>query len=413
MPDQAAPELQRIALVFGDEATVAHLREAVDGHVDIVYAALPGEFDASRLAAAHAGAALVNIDDGDWLDDIETSLNAAGVAVVFNDPEISLGLEGWERARWLRHLLAKLRGSRDVDPPRPETMPLTAPTSEAGNVVAAQEIPEAPMDDAVVERPLSPEEIETMTADFVAEPKTDPVRATRGAAAPVVEDGPPVARPLSTDTPDPDLAAGPGAVPTVVSGANVPMAAMEDAAPEAETPLANSMDADFDAEGALDVDTESLSAMIDARLAEPESQLPSDSQEVWRVVSGGATPPARHAAVDAAPTAAPSVAVPAEAAVAVARDDDADVLAGLPSLDDWQLVDPETPPAPVAGKERKAAGPSLPDTFPGLELVPMETIAPVQIRSEPIDRWMGDSKAAKPGAGPAQPARVGAAGGKP
>ena len=35
MPDRAMETLPRIALVFGDEAAVAHVREALVGHVEI------------------------------------------------------------------------------------------------------------------------------------------------------------------------------------------------------------------------------------------------------------------------------------------------------------------------------------------------------------------------------------------
>ena len=173
MPDQAMGALPRIALVFGDEAAVAHVREAMVDHADIVYAAPAAEFDASRQLSAGATAALVNLDGGDWLDDVETKLHAAGIAVVYNDPEISQSLEGWERARWLRHLVAKLRGSREVDPPRPENLSLPVPMAQVETVAPVVALAASPAS-AVVERPLSPEEIETMTVDFGAESKSAP-----------------------------------------------------------------------------------------------------------------------------------------------------------------------------------------------------------------------------------------------
>jgi hypothetical protein len=79
----------RVALIFGDAAAVKHLRDAVAGQVDLVYDAQAADFDAAKLVDSHARAALVNLDSFEWLDTIGAQLSKAGVAVVFNDPEIS------------------------------------------------------------------------------------------------------------------------------------------------------------------------------------------------------------------------------------------------------------------------------------------------------------------------------------
>ncbi|MGN6191507.1 MAG: hypothetical protein ACTHM4_05110, partial [Rhodanobacteraceae bacterium] len=175
MPDRAMETLPRIALVFGDEAAVAHVREAMAGHVEIEYASAAVDFDAARLASAGVASALVNLDGGDWLETVESALHAAGIAVVYNDPEMSQSLEGWSRARWLRHLVAKLRGSRDVDPPRPEALSRVATTTtpavvaDAANPQVAVDVDESAFaisvettgtasPAAVVELPLSSEE---------------------------------------------------------------------------------------------------------------------------------------------------------------------------------------------------------------------------------------------------------------
>ena len=155
MPEHAVNELPRIALVYGQEAAVAHVREAVGGQVDVVYAASADEFDFTRMHDTRAMAALVNLDGGDWLDAVEARLQEAGVAVIYNDPEISRGLEGWERARWLRHLVAKLRGSRDVDPPRPEPIASPAPSTIAAAIVVDDAgSAAAPADAGLAELPL-------------------------------------------------------------------------------------------------------------------------------------------------------------------------------------------------------------------------------------------------------------------
>lgn len=361
MPDHAEPGLPRIALVFGDEAAAAHVRDAVQVHVDIVYATSAAAFDATRMAAANVVAALVNLDDSEWLDAFEAKLEATNVPMVYNDPEISRGLQGWERARWLRHLLAKLQGSTDVDPPRPS--PAGRP---AGNPPAAFDDSRVPVshEPGVFERPLSPQEIETMTADFVG------VQETAGAQTGAV------AQPAVADAPIDTVA--PRALPEVAT------------AIQPGSGVDNTDD--------LDVDTETLSAMIDARLADAESRSPSNSQEVWRLVEGGATPPVAPVA-DAETASGAAVADVDNAspprALAGTAPDEAEVTASLPSLDDWQLVDPEAEPAPVADRvHQRNPEPALPESLAGLALEPMETISAV-LHTEPIERWLHESESRK------------------
>ena len=393
MPDHAMETLPRIALVFGDEAAVAHVREAMAGHVEIAYASAAADFNAARLASAGVASALVNLDGGDWLETVELALHAAGIAVVYNDPEISQSLDGWARARWLRHLIAKLRGSRDVDPPRPEAMSRVA-TIETSAVdvdesafAISVETTGTASPAAVVELPLSSEEIETMTVDFaggqVSAPAIEPVTETAQGAP-------------GLGVPSPDDSAQAVAVaqglsfePTLELPAETIVAVDEplDANAQQEAPA----DFDFEAEAALDVDTEALSAMIDARLAEPSSAQNHAPTQVWREVSGDNVPaapldqvceaePMKQDTPNSEPLPAPAKAV----------NDDADVLASLPSLDDWALVDPDVAPATVADSgARKSSEPVLSDAFAGLELVPMETVVPLRVDADPIERWFG------------------------
>ncbi|HET9817567.1 MAG TPA: hypothetical protein VFP92_00190 [Rhodanobacteraceae bacterium] len=421
MPDHATPELLRIALVFGDDAVAAHVREAMQGHADIVYATTAADFDATRLAGANAAAALVNLDDGDWLEGIEASLDAAGIAVVYNDPEISRGLEGWGHARWLRHLLAKLRGSVDVDPPRPAQ---AGPAALDIRAAAEPETPvpaEAPveLEPRMVERPLSPKEIETMTADFVAVPESAVLQVGQAAPRPgvVIVDGPTV-----EGAPEPAMGVD------GVDARDAVSAPPDDAVPtpmQAEAAADTRVDADPSGPGDddhldngedLDVDTEALSAMIDARLADPEPGIPSDSPEVWRLVESGPADPVRHDAMAESGSAAGPADRPAEAAepvrVETAAADDADVLASLPPLDDWQLVDVGAAPAP-ATRERNDPERTFSDSFAGLELVPMETVSALEIPTDPPESWLQDSKPAKPRSATAdRTAKVGSGGGK-
>jgi two-component system chemotaxis response regulator CheB/chemosensory pili system protein ChpB (putative protein-glutamate methylesterase) len=306
--------------------------------------------------------------------------------VVFNDPEISSKLDGWAQARWLRHLTAKLSGNSDFDPPRPlvaQTAPsigMAAPEAQsstgAGSIAPLSAL-DAPR---LVERPLSPAEIESMTADFVAvqELQTSPADIHEAAAR----------MPLAADVDDRES----------------PVPVTAEAETEIETPpslaAADAMDVaiavpnpdnEHGDHDTLDIDTEALSAMIDARLAAAEGEPVPKSPEVWREVEGGNVSAIELPPIEPEPIAVAST-VASQSAMPI---DDADVLKALPSLDDWQLVDPEAPVAPVpVAKHDEETSPALSIDFAGLELVPMETVATVELNSEPAERWMhvGDNK---------------------
>lgn len=366
MPDQKkAPERPRVALVFGDAGCTGHLRDAVSSHVDIVYETSAADFDVSRVAGAQATAALVNLDDCTSLDNVETRLQEAGITVVFNDPEISSKLEGWAQARWLRHLLAKLSGSSDFDPPRPAEGRTVAVPAEAVLAVETplEENAVIGSDEAVrvLEKPLSPDEIESMTANFAA---------IQTASTPVM-DLDAVSLGLAIDR----TGASAAGTPPVV----VPPVAMDH---HVSMPDAHASDPDTTA---LDVDTEALSAMIDARLAATEGVPAAEPSEVWREVDGR----------DVSTEPVPSEPRPMESAPAgmvhSASSDDADVLQALPSLDEWQLVDPEAPVAQVSSpRHDEHALPAFSIDFSGLELVPVETAEPIASNPAPLERWMHD-----------------------
>lgn len=397
MFDRMLPARPRVALVFGDAGSAGHLRDAVASHVEIVYETSAMEFDASQLAGAQATAALVNLDDCDWLDPVEASLNDTGIPVVFNDPEISRNLQGWEQARWLRHLTAKLSGNSEYDPPRPAADEALQPP-----IVHADEEPaRAPAvlpavdESAMAERPLSPAEIESMTADFVA-----------------VQD-----QPIATTLQDDVIAAVPENMLSETTVHEAPTTTrVQESEPQVEFSMSTLHELDVPDEAlprpapagsgpedaaTLDVDTEALSAMIDARLAEPEAQASPESSEVWRVLEGGAAP----AAVDTATADPEPPAVPDPVYQSVAADtpqpspslDDSDLLSALPPLEDWQLVDPEAPIA-ASPKQEKRPEPSIPRDFAGLELVPIETIAAVESSPEPVGRWLHAADSVKAGA---------------
>lgn len=362
MLDERTLVRPRVALVYGDADAAGHLRDAVAAHVQIVYSTLAAEFDAARLADSRATAALLNLDSCEWLDAVETRLHAAGVAVVYNDPEISRALQGWEQARWLRHLTAKLSGSTDYDPPRPvaaeppsapealvpvaEAAPVIAAAAEPTPVpTAAKSLAAVPTD--VMEQPLSLAEIASMTVNFnaVLEPELARVDPPQVAEAEVV----------ATSSVEPTV---------TVSAPDVSVAQ-----PEGESPL--------------DVDTEALSALIDARLAAAEDHAADDAPQVWRVAHGGAV-----SAVDLSSAAEPANADQDAPVVGVSPPplDDSELMQGLPAIDDWQLVDRDAPVVPAAQPTRNE--PAFSIDFADLELVPMEPVIQVAVHTESSERWM-------------------------
>ncbi len=87
----------------------------------VVYEAAPQAFDRDALERSQANVVVVNLDAGSDtdFDNVYGLLDDARYRVVFNDDEVSGGLTGWDQARWLRHLSAKILGDADIDPPRP------------------------------------------------------------------------------------------------------------------------------------------------------------------------------------------------------------------------------------------------------------------------------------------------------
>jgi two-component system chemotaxis response regulator CheB/chemosensory pili system protein ChpB (putative protein-glutamate methylesterase) len=144
----------------------------------VVYQAAAGALDREALERSHANVVVVNLDAGNDpdLDQVYDLLDDERYRVVFNDAEASRGLTGWDQARWMRHLAAKVLGDADTDPPRPEG-------AEAVPVRAAQADairPLPPRDDApeASETPAAHEE----SHDVLAAQETAP-------AAPVAEAG--------------------------------------------------------------------------------------------------------------------------------------------------------------------------------------------------------------------------------
>lgn len=80
----------------------------------------PAELDPGTVAGEKPSVVLVSLEPAleDSLSRFDDLLAAPGVEVMYDDAEVTRQLDGWDLARWARHLAAKLVGS-DLLPPPP------------------------------------------------------------------------------------------------------------------------------------------------------------------------------------------------------------------------------------------------------------------------------------------------------
>lgn len=116
-----------VALLFDDAELGAHLRDALrERGARIVHEGTLAALTRDALANAGAQVVVVNLDDdaADELDHLYDVIDGDQPRVVFNDAQASRGLDGWDRARWARHLAVKVMAEGDIDPPRPADAPV-------------------------------------------------------------------------------------------------------------------------------------------------------------------------------------------------------------------------------------------------------------------------------------------------
>lgn len=132
-----------IALLSSSQGLHGHLKAALaEVGARVVYDAATAQFDRAALDASGARVVVVNLDPD--ADDDATPLDElladASLHVVFNDAEVSSRLQGWDQARWARHLAAKILGAGEINPPRPAG-------AEAVPVRVKPQSPEQPRDE--------------------------------------------------------------------------------------------------------------------------------------------------------------------------------------------------------------------------------------------------------------------------
>jgi chemosensory pili system protein ChpB (putative protein-glutamate methylesterase) len=129
-----------VALLYQTQELGRHMREALSSlGTPIVYEAATDHLDPGALEESGARVVVVNLDPAveAHLDEVYGLLEDDRYSVVFNDAQVSSGLSGWDQARWVRHLAAKILGDVDIDPPRPEgaeSIPAPPPATLAAEV---------------------------------------------------------------------------------------------------------------------------------------------------------------------------------------------------------------------------------------------------------------------------------------
>lgn len=150
----------RIALVFQQDDGTQVLRTALaNAGVVVAVESRASALDPTTIFASDVDAIVVNLDAEleELLDEVTDALDSARQPVIYNDPAASSDLSGWDRARWLRHLSAKLKGQTNVTPPPP-------PGAESIPVPVAK-LAEVPVANAVIPEVLAPSAPEaTVTA---------------------------------------------------------------------------------------------------------------------------------------------------------------------------------------------------------------------------------------------------------
>lgn len=181
---------RRVVLLARPGAARDRVRAALaQAGADVVLEADPTACDPATVTGARPEVALVVLDSAtdEALNRFDAFLSDPKLDVFFEEAELAIAREGWDAARWVRHLSAKLRRSDNVLPPdRQEPAPAQAapvPAHAAEAVAAAAPPPSARVAEPP---PLPPLEQTPATFDLSAlelSPIDDSPVAAAGPAA--------------------------------------------------------------------------------------------------------------------------------------------------------------------------------------------------------------------------------------
>lgn len=156
-----------VALLFDDAELGGHLRDALrERGARIVHEGTLAAISRDLLQGSGAEVVVVNLDDQavDGLDHLYDVIDSDRPRVVFNDAQASRGLDGWDRARWARHLAAKVMSLVDLDPPRPADAPAFVPTLLASAEPEVLAPPPEPLEEMVDVAPIEVAPVEETSA---------------------------------------------------------------------------------------------------------------------------------------------------------------------------------------------------------------------------------------------------------
>lgn len=150
---------RRVVLLAREGAARDRLRGALnDAGAQLVLEADPTRLQPAELSAASPDVVVVALDQvtEDALDRFESVLVDPSIEVLFEEAELAAAREGWDAARWVRHLSAKLHHHNDVLPPGREPEPeqaLFAPQADRPYVPPMREESYTGFDPVAVEIP--------------------------------------------------------------------------------------------------------------------------------------------------------------------------------------------------------------------------------------------------------------------
>jgi chemosensory pili system protein ChpB (putative protein-glutamate methylesterase) len=125
MPDQTATEaVPRVVLLARAGKAADNLADAVrQAGAELVMTADPAHTDEAALRAQRPQAVLVALEPSieNALDKLDGLLVDPSLTVIFDEADLAASRTGWDAARWVRHLSAKLRHDTNVLPPGTES----------------------------------------------------------------------------------------------------------------------------------------------------------------------------------------------------------------------------------------------------------------------------------------------------
>src|SRR5690606_22362721 len=145
---------------------------------DLVLVADPTAGDPAAVLAAAPQAVLVALEPSveDAIDGFDAILQDPAMIVIYDEVAVAAKREGWDAARWVRHLAAKLGGHQDVLPPgagsddgAPPVPPPVAPAPMAlepvePEPVASEPFASEPVDEAFAFEPSIELTLDDVTA---------------------------------------------------------------------------------------------------------------------------------------------------------------------------------------------------------------------------------------------------------